>query len=124
MDTPQLRLDVEIYVRTIIKLVERTRFHYSSEADLQDGLALVFPNAKREYSLTPTDRIDFLADGVGIEVKTHGANTDILRQLHRYAQSEEIDALILLTTISRHKVGLPAEMNGKPVFCAIIRSGF
>ena len=64
--------------------------------------------------LAPTDRIDFLLGGVGIEVKVDGSTAQILRQLRRYASSPQIEHLVLVTNRARHR-SLPAVIGGKPL---------
>lgn len=97
--------------------LRRLRFRYCDETDLQVGLDGALRNlgydALREVILSPTDRIDFLIDGVGIEVKVKGPSAAVTRQLARYAEHPEIEALILVTTRLRHQP--PRELNGKPV---------
>lgn len=68
----------------------------------------------REVHLSPRDRIDFLAGDIGIEVKVDGGNSEITRQLHRYAQSVRIGRLLLITTRMRH-LACAGSLNGKPV---------
>jgi hypothetical protein len=56
---------------------------------------------------------------IGIEVKTQGGLSPLLHQLHRYAQHEEIDELILVT--SRIQLArLPEIINGKPTHVAAL----
>lgn len=71
-----------------------------------------FPN-KREHRLSVADRIDFMIGSVGLEAKTRCNKRAIYRQLERYAQHDEIEALILVTGTA---MGLPAAINGKPIY--------
>ena len=68
---------------------------------------------EHEYKLAPRNRIDFLThSGVGIEVKKGKPNeAQVYSQLERYAQFEEVKAIILV--IERYQ-DVPEEMNGKP----------
>jgi hypothetical protein len=97
--------------------LRRLRFRYCNEAELQAGLGAALTNlgytVLREVILTPQDRVDFLVDGVGIEVKVKGPTTAVVRQLVRYAEHDAIEALILVTTRLRHQP--PRELNGKSV---------
>lgn len=90
---------------------------FGNESELQLAIAERFTQAgvafEREVSLSRVDRIDFLVGGIGIEVKTKGAENAIVRQLARYAQSPRVDALVLVTT--RWTLSLPADLGGKPV---------
>ena len=68
---------------------------------------------EREVTLCRGSRIDFLAaGGVGIEVKRgKPAKGPLLRQMARYAASESVSALILVT---ERTTALPREIDGKP----------
>lgn len=104
------------------------RFKYASEKDLQQGIETVLVKhgipCAREVRLAPGSHLDFLVgDGVGIEVKVDGSNSNVFRQLHRYAEFTQVKSLILYTTRTRHKAGLPLTMRDKPVR-AIVLSAF
>lgn len=94
------------------------RFHFSGETELQDGIGLALAEAgieaEREVRLTLGERIDFMAGGVGIEVKVKGSRADLMRQALRYARCDEVSGLLIVTTLARHK-GVPEALNGKPV---------
>lgn len=102
----------------IVALFAGVRFRGSREVDLQDYIEGALARAELEYEreveLGPRDRVDFLVDGVGIEVKVAGRVTSLTRQLHRYAQSERVRELVVVSTLMSHRV-LPAEISGKPV---------
>lgn len=58
-------------------------------------------------------RIDFLVDTVGVEIKKgKPCASKLCAQLTRYAQSEQIAALVV---VSWQSVTLPARIGGKPV---------
>ena len=60
---------------------------------------------------------------IGIEVKIDGPVTALLRQLHRYAQLEQVEALIAV--VGRVQLSaLPDTLNGKPVHVVIVPRGF
>ena len=61
------------------------------------------------------NRIDFMAETVGLELKTKGSPAAVLRQLDRYAAAQQVDALILVTTRRSLARGLPTELRGKPL---------
>jgi hypothetical protein len=85
-------------------------------ADLFRAAGLSFAS---EYRLNPKDRVDFFMAGLGIELKTDGSVSALLRQLDRYAASDEIKELLLIST--RRKLCLLGvdELRGKPIttFC-------
>lgn len=93
------------------------RFRYVREDDLQEGLAEALRSEgfelEREVRLDARNRIDLLVGRVGVEVKVAGRPDAVLRQLERYAESDLVDAIMLVTSRVRHRV--PAELNGKPV---------
>ena len=71
-------------------------------------------NAVHEAPLGGGCRIDFLVDGVGVEIKRGKPRPDVLlAQLTRYAQSERIQSLVV---VSWQSVALPASIGGKRVY--------
>ncbi len=89
------------------------------ETKTQDGIEAALREAgirfEREVRLGPGERIDFLVHGgIGVEVKLRAGRSLVLRQLHRYAAHDRINALILVTSTPR-LTNLPATFNGKPV---------
>ena len=106
-------------VARITRAIAGHRYRYASESELQDGLAEVLAAAgvafEREVQIGDAGRIDFLADGgVGLEVKVGGSLAAATRQLHRYAASAEIEALVLVTGRGR-LAALPSTIGGKPL---------
>jgi hypothetical protein len=91
----------------------------AAEKDLQDRIAAALTTGGiehlREYNLTPRDRVDLMAGRVAVELKVAGDSGSVRRQLTRYANSDEVDALVLVTTRARHR-NLPPTLNGKPLF--------
>lgn len=58
-------------------------------------------------------RIDFLVDGIGIEVKRgKPQKAALIRQCDRYLASDKIEALILVLDTS---ASMPGELHGKPL---------
>lgn len=103
--------------KKVAAVLGRFRFDLGNEARCQTAIGLALDTAgvsfQREAVLSDTDRIDFLCQGgVGIEVKVKGSALEVLRQLERYARHETVTALVLATARS---MGMPAEINGKPV---------
>lgn len=113
-------MDVEL----IVQLIQGHRYQFCDERELQEGLAAVLgpvmPGLTREHVASPHDRLDFLLPGgVGIEVKVDGSLAAVTRQLHRYAQRDEITALLVVTSRRRH-ARLPDVLNGKPVRVVVV----
>lgn len=106
-------------VTEIMAALHSGRFTYTNEVALHADLARVLDahglEHHREVTLGPgVGRIDFMVDRVGIEVKVAGRAADVTRQLARYASSPSVDALVLVTTVARHR-GVPNEIGGVPV---------
>lgn len=100
-------------------------FHYdlSSEDAVQRGVAVALQASRvafRREVPVAGGRLDFLTDGgLAIEVKLHGSTPNLLRQLHRYAQLDEVQSILVVT--SRHRLAqIPTELDGKPVTTALI----
>ena len=117
---------------TVARLIQRSRFTYANEIELHVGLTEVVATeglpVRREVRLTERDRLDLLVEltgpvHLGVEVKIAGANGDVHRQLVRYAASDQLDELMLVTTLRRHLVGLPAIIGGKPFTPVLLRGG-
>lgn len=115
-----MKKNKESQLDLIEELLRSYRFNFATEAELQSAVETILIENKfefiREFNLTEKDRIDFLIGSVGLEIKIGFSYADVIRQLHRYAQSERIEALILLTSRLQHS--MPLEINGKTL-CTI-----
>lgn len=102
----------------VLRTLDALHFRYATEDELQEAIAAALDDAgidaEREVILGPRDRIDLLADAVGIECKVAGGRDCVLRQLTRYAASDRIGELVLVTNRARQSQ-LPSSINGKPV---------
>lgn len=103
----------------IASRLRSSRFRYSSERELQDGIAQLLTGMgvihEREVRLSNEDVIDFLVSGgLGIEVKIQGTIVNLLRQLNRYAQHQDVKALLVVTG-RMQLTGLPRAIGGKPL---------
>lgn len=114
---------------SFVELLKTYRYSVGSEDSFQRSLEQVLLRHRiafrREHQLGPEyGRIDFyLPDRkFGIELKVKGSPSQVLRQLHRYAQCPDIGALILMT--ARARLGLaPASINGRPVVAVAVWEG-
>lgn len=101
----------------LCNVIESRRFNFVHEAELQDGIEQAFTADgfafTREHRLGGRDRIDFMFETIGLEVKVDGSPALVLKQLHRYAQSDEVAGLVLVTSRLRHQ--LPDRLNDKPL---------
>lgn len=91
----------------------------TDENELANVVERLFEEAnvdyEREVRLSSRDRVDFLVDRVAIELKVEGSASQIIRQLDRYAQSDRVDHLVLVTTRRKHMLLMPDALHGKPV---------
>ncbi len=84
-------MDIHRYVR---EALDANQIAYVHEARLSRGC-----------------RIDYLAGGVGIEIKKGKPNKkQLLEQLARYLKHEQLTSIIV---VSWHSVPVPSEINGK-----------
>lgn len=107
----------------LCRYIDGVPYGFNTESELQLGISGRLTSVgvvhRREVQLTPTDRIDFMIGRLGAEVKTKGGRSALLRQLHRYAQSEEVDELLLITT-SPPLARIPNTVVGIPVHTLVL----
>jgi hypothetical protein len=101
------------------------RFYFTSELEIQMAIGQVLATAgipaQREYRLSEKDRLDFFIDGLVIEVKIGGSASEVMRQVARYAQHDNVQGVLLVTTRARHT--LPEMFNGKPLLVHSLLDG-
>lgn len=89
-----------------------------NESDLQNWLEDLFErsgvDAQREVRLSARNRVDFMVGGIAIETKVDGSLSSILRQLDRYAECDQVEEVLLVTTLRKH-LTTPFELRGKHV---------
>jgi hypothetical protein len=104
------------------------RYSFTNEAELQEAIANVLTEIgvkhEREVALSPRERIDFLLmSGIGLEVKEiAGSPSKVMRQLARYASSDRITCLALVTARHCH-IHLPSEIGDKPLIVISLAGG-
>lgn len=103
----------------LAELLQQYAFRWTNEAELQAGLEDVFRRGyldfDREAQLGEAGRVDFVIRYFGtaaVEVKVRASQASVLRQLHRYAEHDGVDQVVLITPSLRLR--LPAELAGKP----------
>ena len=111
----------------LVRLLRRCRLDLSSEKHLQEGVERAFRDSgisfEREKRLAQ-DIPDFLVEGgIVIECKMHkkARKIAVYQQICRYAAHPEVTAIILAANFS---MGLPPEINGKPIYAASLSSGW
>jgi hypothetical protein len=102
----------------VVRALRQARLRVSNEGALQRSIAAVLDQIGvdygREHRLSAADRPDFLVAGdIVIEAKVKYAKRSIYRQLQRYAEHDNVGAIIL---VSNTAMGLPVAINGKPIY--------
>lgn len=104
-------------VQRLIELLTAARLRGAHESDLQAAIAAVLDEAgapyQREVRLGAAGRVDFTVGRIGLEVKVTGSVKDVRAQLARYAEHDDLDAVVLVTRCLRHK--MPDTLRGKPI---------
>lgn len=112
-----MRREISITAVDILSFLEGRCFDLGNEARLQQEIARVFDEKNipynREVVLSNQDRIDFMVNNIGIEIKINGSSSEIFRQCRRYCRHNEVDELILA---SNKAMGLPENIEGKSAF--------
>lgn len=100
----------------VSRLLSRTSIRATDEVEIQGAIerALVAAGLEvlREVDVGAAGRIDFEVPGLrlGIEIKVKGSAKDVTEQLSRYAETGRYDAVLLVTTLRRHR--MPAQLCG------------
>lgn len=102
---------------SVVTALRSARLPLEREKETQAVIAATFDAAgigyRREVDIGKRDIIDFLVNGIGIEVKIGGAKRAILKQCTRYCETGKLSALILATNVA---IGFPREVAGVPCF--------
>lgn len=112
----------------IARIIESNRISVNSEAVAQDSIHVALrdtiADVKREVRLSARDRVDLMAGSVAIEVKVKKSQSrvQILKQLERYAEHEEVEAVVLATADAWP--GSISDVKGKPLFVASLTRGW
>lgn len=105
---------------TVAAAIRRFTYQFADEDELQEGIEAVllraFPGqVEREVRLTPSERIDLMVDGVGVECKIAGRAESLARQCGRYLALPEVRELVVVSSRARHLVLPGVFFGGKPV---------
>ena len=118
----------DVTAAAVIAAVRRgmSRLCYTTEAQLQPGIQELLTEAglpfRREASLSRHDRPDFIAGSVAVETKVKGSPAEVRRQLARYAASDQVTELVLITRRAAHR-SLVGQLYGKPVHVILLSGG-
>lgn len=111
----------------LVRLIQSCRFDLSTEKHLQADVESALRDAgipfEREKALSVRDIPDFMVGGVVIECKMRNKarKMAIFQQLSRYAEHADVESIILASNLV---MGLPAEINGKPLYAASLSKGW
>lgn len=103
----------------ISRLLSAVTLRGANEADIQHAIACALADAglaaNREVDIGAAGRIDFEIPAVrlGVEVKVKGSTKEVTEQISRYAETGRYDAVLLVTTLRRHR--MPATLCGVPI---------
>ena len=110
----------------LIGLIRSARIDLSSEKRAQADIAVILERAgiafQREVRLSAEDIVDFMSDGVALEVKLKGARKKgVYRQLCRYAKHPSVQSIVLASSES---MGLPKQIDGKDAYFLKLGEGW
>jgi hypothetical protein len=85
------------------------------QGELETGFLSNDIKFEREVHLDKNNIVDFMIDGLAIEIKikSGGSSMQIYRQLERYAEFSNVEAILLMTAKA---ISLPESINGKQIF--------
>lgn len=103
-------------LRELTAFLGKLRVPHSTESEMQEQIARAMAEFGvpfvREHELGKNSRIDFMVGRIGIECKVKGQPLAIHRQLERYLLSDQLDAIVLVTS---RFMGTTGTSNGKPI---------
>lgn len=108
---------------SLARLIEQHRFRSFDESSLQAGIELLLQEQGVEFEREKRVgdcRFDFWIEGMVVEVKIKGSVSDLLRQLHRYAELDLVKDLLVVTT-SMRLCRLPTSILGKAIHLALVQ---
>ena len=94
----------------IASLIQSVRLSYSTEHELQTDLHELFRqhgcDVIREFRINARDRVDFLVKAkdcnVAVECKVKGSASSVMAQIARYAESDQVSEIVLVTSKRMH----------------------
>ena len=114
--------------RLIAAEIQKMRVPITSERGAHDGIESGLISAgfsvNREVRLCARDRVDLMAGSVAVEVKVKSRQNrrEVLKQLERYAEHDEVEAIVLASAAPWP--GSISELNGKPLVVASLTRGW
>jgi hypothetical protein len=119
-------MDLKISMERILNLLQLHAFQYANEVQLHESIAELFTLQEIAFEREVQDganRFDFLIPpGLVVEVKVDGSLSEANRQIARYCECAEVQAVILATTKRWGPEPLIRQIfKGKPVAAVRIR---
>ena len=112
--------------RRIVQLIEGAKINVTTEAASHQAIAALLAghgmDVQTEVRLSPKSRVDLMVGSIAIEVKTGHRRADILRQINRYSQIDEVSEVILATAIAFPKS--IKKLGGKKLHIASLSRGW
>ncbi len=104
-------------IQDLYRALSSQKFVLDNEKHIQSQIEKFLISAdikhNREFVLSKGNIIDFMVGDIGIEVKLKCSKRHIFRQCTRYMEHDAIKSLLL---VSATFMGLPEEINGKPIY--------
>lgn len=102
-------------------------YRFNDETDLQNGIEQVLLEAgieyQREHQQDRHNRVDFMVDGIVMEVKIKGSLPKAAIQCHRYQKLPDVRGVMLLATNSWARTVWMPEHEGVPFLQVKLRRG-
>lgn len=104
----------------VARVLSSYRYRFDSETKLHEGMAEALKNGgiafEQEVVAGAADRFDFKLDGgIVVEAKIKGSFAKALEQCSRYAEREDVTAVVLAASrFWAGAGGVPTELAGKP----------
>lgn len=115
---------VDQLLGAITAVLSTSRYFYTNEVDLHRHIDKTLTRVgipfEGEVRLSPRDRIDYMVGPLGVEVKVAGKTEPLRRQLARYAEHDQVEALLVVTTQRRHRIELPTHIGGKTLSVLVV----
>ena len=125
MTTHPDQLPIDDTIIRIHDVLTARRYRATNETAVQAHIKTALVDAHfdvvGEFRLTRRDRPDFLVDGtIAIEVKIKGSAASSVRQLARYAEHDDVAAIVFATTSRRLAASMPATLGSKPIHIMVL----
>lgn len=111
-------------LKRVTEALAAHHYRYASEAQLHKAISQVLAQLAIPFEhekIAGEDRFDFYADGLVLEVKINGSYSEALRQVDRYCQRPDVQAVAVVTSKAWGYVKGEHTLSGKPVWLIKVR---